>query len=68
MYEIKEEAKQCEGIAGVPWRDMTDAEYKDVSERYDAQFPDQPGSLSRWFRHVPDPSHAPRPKSKEVTQ
>ena len=54
MYKLKEEARNWEPIPEVPWRDLTDDEYEAVSAHYDVQFPDQPGSLKRWFQHVPD--------------
>jgi hypothetical protein len=50
-WKLKEDAKQWQSIPGVPWRDMEDAEYKAVSDEYDKQFPDQPGSLKKWFEH-----------------
>lgn len=53
-YKLKEEAANWEGIPGVPWRDMTDKEFKEVSTAYDEQFPEEPGSLKRWFDHVRD--------------
>jgi hypothetical protein len=52
--KLKDEAKNWEPIAGVPWRDMPDAEFETVSAAYDEQFSDQPRSLARWFEHVDD--------------
>lgn len=54
MWRLKAEAKDWSGIAGVPWRDMTDQEFEAVSADYDRQFPEEPGSLSRWFDHDPE--------------
>lgn len=54
-YVLNDEGKRWQPIAGVPWRDMTDEEFADVSAAYDAQFsPDQAGSLRRFFDHVKD--------------
>jgi len=58
MYKLTDEAKNVEPIPGVPWRDMDDAEFKAVSAEYDKQFPDQPGSLKRWFEHSKDQKKA----------
>lgn len=66
MYKLKPEAANWEPIAGVPWREMSDEEYAAISAQYDAQFPDQPGSLERWFEHVPDgPTGQKSHKAKE---
>ena len=54
MWKLKDEAKPWQGIAGIPWRDMDDSEFKAVSDAYDLQFADQPHSLKRWFEHVKD--------------
>lgn len=51
-YKLKEETKQWEPIPGVPWHDLTEAEFQAAQEQYDKQFPDQPGSLHRWFERV----------------
>lgn len=48
-YKLKPEAAQWGGPAGVPWRDLSDEEFAEASAQMDAQFPDQPGSLLRWF-------------------
>jgi hypothetical protein len=59
MQRLKDEARNWEPIAGVPWRDMPDEEFAAVSAEYDAHFaPDQAGSLARWFEHVPEPAPA----------
>jgi hypothetical protein len=50
-WKLKKEGEGMTPIAGVPWRDMEDAEFKAVSDEYDKQFPDQPGSLKKWFEH-----------------
>ena len=53
MYKLKREAANYEPIAGVPWRDLTDAEFAAVSAEYDARFSaDQHGSLARWFERT----------------
>lgn len=54
MYKLTPEANNWEPIPGIPWRDLSDEEYAEVSAEYDARFPDQPGSLKRWFHHVKD--------------
>jgi hypothetical protein len=54
MYKLKAEALKWEPIPGIPWRDMEDEEYKAVCAAYDTNFPDQPGSLRRWFDYVAD--------------
>ncbi len=63
-YHLKDEAKDFEGIAGVPWRDMSDNEFKEVSARYDEQHPSAPGSLERWFTHT-IPAPTPRKKGDD---
>ena len=54
MWKLKAEAAHWEPLPGVPWRDLTDSEFQEVSESYDKQFLDQPGSLLRWFKHIKD--------------
>ena len=51
MWKLKDEAKVWQGIAGIPWRDMEDDEYKAVSAEYDRQH-EEKGTLKRWFEHV----------------
>lgn len=53
-YRLKFEARNFEGVPGVPWRDLTDEEFAAASAQIDAQFPDQPGALARWFDYVKD--------------
>lgn len=48
-YKPKPETANWQPIPGVEWREYTDAEFKALSDEYDQQFPDQPGSLKRWF-------------------
>lgn len=53
MYKLKEdEAKYWDPLPGIPWRDMSDDEFTEVSAEYDKQFPDDPGSLLKWFHYV----------------
>lgn len=60
-YKLKDEAQNFEPIPGIPWGPgtvLTEAEFENVSAEYDAQFPDQPGSLAKWFERVTDASPA----------
>jgi len=66
MYRLRPEAARWSGPAGVPWHDLSDEEYQAASAVIDAQFPDQPGSLLRWFEHVP-PAKPAKPEKEIIT-
>lgn len=61
MYKLIDDAKEWEPLPGIPWRDLSDDEFAEVSAEYDKQFPDQPGSLLRWFHYA-----GPEPKTSEA--
>lgn len=70
MWKLRAEAERWEPLAGVPWRDMPDAEFAAVSAAYDAGFsPEQAGSLERWFAHEGDGAHpSPLPEGEGISE
>lgn len=63
------ETANHEPIAGVgPWRTYTDDEFAAIEADYDAQFPDQPGALRRWFDHVGDETPVTPAAKKKATR
>ena len=47
MWKLTARAQRAEPIHGVPWRDLTDEEFKAASALMDERFPGDPGSLER---------------------
>jgi hypothetical protein len=65
MYRLKDEArKNWEPIPGVPWdgEPIPDERFAEISDEYDKQFPDAPGSLTAWFDHTDDDKRAKKSK------
>lgn len=46
-WNLTEKGKSVEGIPGIPWRDLTDEEFKAAESFMDSQFPDQKGALKK---------------------
>lgn len=46
-WTLTDKGRRVEPIAGVPWRDMSDAEFAEAERLLDQQFPGQPKSLRK---------------------
>lgn len=47
MYKLTERGQRAEPIHGIPWRDLSDAEFAAATKLQDERFPDDKGSLAR---------------------
>lgn len=56
VWKLTKEAQGFEPIPGVPWREMTDEEFRDVAKEYadNNQFPARALHGSGFFEHVED--------------
>lgn len=61
VWKITKQADEMEPLPGVPWRDMEDSEFKEISAMYSSTgFPSKSLDHSGFFEHVED-----KPKATE---
>ena len=55
MWKLTNAAKDMEPLPGIPWRNMSDPEFREAEKRYAAQgFPAKALQNSGFFEHVED--------------
>lgn len=76
MWKLTDKADGRDPLPGVPWRDMEDAEFRDVAKAYAALggWPARTLHKSGYFEHVaggepdPEPDDEPEPDAEAATE